>query len=184
MFTIGYAVYLFGIATFLAFLEIQIAGKDGWAKNLPCWRPKPDSAAAKIYSLFMGGKELTGYHAVMFFLPLAILHFPFVAGIKWTLVRELEVFSNYFLLAVFWDFLWFVWNPQYGLKKFKPQFIGWHKKWLGRIPADYPMGIVISFIIAGFGEKSALWEWAITLGLFGALTLISCLISLFIGKYR
>ena len=35
MFPIWYAVNVFVFATIISFLEIQIEGKDGWAKNLP-----------------------------------------------------------------------------------------------------------------------------------------------------
>jgi hypothetical protein len=176
MFTIGYAVYLFFIATILALLEIQIEGKDGWAKNLPCWRPKPDSLPARIYAIFMNGKELTGYHAVMFPLPLLILHFPFVVGTKWNAVRELETLSIYFLMAVVWDFLWFVWNPAYGLRKFKPEFISWHKKWWGPFPKDYPIGVIISFLFGLIAGN--LLQWFIISLTFGGLTLASFFISL------
>lgn len=186
MFSIPYAVYLFALFTVVALLEIQIEGKDGWAKNLPCWRPKPDSLVAKIYARFMGGKELTGYHVVMFSLSLLILHLPFTAGTKWTLVKELEVFSAYFLVSVLWDFLWFIWNPHYGLKRFKPKFIWWHKKWIGPIPTDYLSGLLVSAIFASvaiaFVGIDIIARWGITLLVFGGLTLISCLISQLMRK--
>ena len=180
MFTISYAVYLFVLVTVFALLEIQIEGKDGWAKNLPCWRPNPNSVAAKVYAAFMNGKELTGYHAAIFPLPLLILHFPFVAGTSWTLVRELETLSAYFLMAVAWDFLWFVWNPAYGLKKFKSEFISWHKKWWGPVPKDYPTGLIISFIFALIA--GSLLPWSVVYLTFGGLTLGSCYLSLMLIK--
>jgi len=178
MFTIGYAVYLFGIATALALLEIQIEGKNGWAKNLPCWRPKDkDSFAVRAYMFFMSGRELTGYHIVMFFFVFLILHFPFFAGVGWTGKKELWVVSNYFLLSVTWDFLWHVWNPHYGVKKFNPKTISHDYKWLGPIPQDYINGIVVSLafaLVAGIN----LFHWSIIFLTFGGLTLASCLISL------
>lgn len=174
MLTIGYAVYVFLLATILALLEVQIEGKNGWAKDLPCWRPKPDSLPARIYAAFMNGKELTGYHAVMFPLPLLILHFPFVAGGSWSVVRELETLSIYFLMAVAWDFLWFVWNPAYRLKKFKPDFIPWHKKWTGPVPKDYPVGLIVSFILALVAGD--LFGWLLVIIVFILLTLVSCLL--------
>ena len=46
---------LFCVCSFLlANLELQIEGKDGWAKNLPTWRLKT--------ALCRGGTPLTGYH--------------------------------------------------------------------------------------------------------------------------
>jgi len=187
MFTVGYVVYLFVVVTIFAILETQIEGKDGWAKNLPCWRPKPSSFAAKLYAAFMNGKELTGYHAAIFPLPLLILHFPFVAGTSWTFVRELETISIYFLMAVAWDFLWFLWNPAYGLKRFKPKFIPWHKKWWGKVPTDYPNGLIISvafFLVARIiGGISVLVDWLTILTVFVCLVLVSSLISNLVIKH-
>lgn len=182
MFSIGYAVYLSVIAITLAILEVQIEGEYGWAEKLPCWRPNPSSFIAKSYAKVMGDKELTGYHIAMFISVLIILHFPFFVGVSWNLTRELEVFSSYFLLAVCWDFLWFVWNPAYGLKKFKPEFIKWHKHWIKKkVPADYPIGLAVSLSIAlivmVFGGPNIIVWWGVTLGFLAGLTLVSCLIS-------
>ena len=41
---------------------------------------------------------------------------------------------------LFWiaeDFLWFVLNPAYGLARFKPEIVHWHKHWLWHAPIDY-----------------------------------------------
>lgn len=35
------AVYVFIMALVLAILEVQIEGINGWAKNIPTWRPDP-----------------------------------------------------------------------------------------------------------------------------------------------
>lgn len=187
MFSIGYAVYLFVLATFLALLEVQIEGPYGWAEKAPCWRPNPNSFVAKSYARIMSDKPLTGYHIAMFSLVFIILHFPFLAGVSWTLVKELEVFSTYFLLAVCWDFLWFVWHPKGGLKKFKPKFIWWHKHWIkDRVPTDYPSGLVVSLFFAliavVFGGPNIIVWWGVTLGILTGLTLLSCLISQLVRK--
>lgn len=176
MFSIGYDIYLFVIFTVIALLEIQIEGQHGWARNLPCWRPRPDSFVAKVYAGIMGGKELTGYHIFMFSLPLSILHLPFVAGIKWTLAKELQVVSVYFLFSVIWDFLWFVWNPYYGVERFKPQFVSWHKKWLGPVPQDYLIGVGLSFIFAVMAGETT--KWVVFLAIESWLLLISTLIAI------
>lgn len=175
MFTIGYAFYVFILATAFALLEIQIEGKNGWAKNLPCWRPDSQSILSRIYSLFMNGKELTGYHVVMFPIPLLILHFPFVAGASWTIFKELETLSMYFLMAPTWDFLWFVWNPAYGIIKFRPQFIPWHKKWIGPVPKDYPTGVAVSFILALVAGD--IFGWLLAIIIFAFLTALSCCLT-------
>ena len=57
-------------------------------------------------------------------------------------------------MIFFWvieDFLWFVLNPHYGLRKFKPQFIWWHAhSWLWIMPRDYviysPIGILLYYL--------------------------------------
>jgi len=33
------SIYLFVVALVLAFLEVQIEGKHGWASKLPTWKP-------------------------------------------------------------------------------------------------------------------------------------------------
>ena len=181
MLSICYGVWLYVIAMSLALLEIQIEGSHGWAQKLPCWRTKSDSFLAKIFGKLMNGKLLTGYHISINSFIIIILHIPFFAGINWTLVKELELFSAYFLLVVFWDFLWFVWNPSYGLKKFKPQYIWWHEKWIGSVPKDYPSGIVMSFIFAliatSIGGIGILFQWTWMLGIFIVLTILNCLVS-------
>ena len=61
----------------------------------------------------MGHRPLTGYHVYAFTIPLLILHFPYVMGVDWTLAGELRTIATYFVLAVVWDYLWFVLNPAY-----------------------------------------------------------------------
>lgn len=185
MFSIGYAVYLFLVDTMLALLEIQIEGKDGWAKNLPCWRPeKPYSFPVMFYTALMSGRELTGYHVVMFLFVFLILHFPFFTAIGWSGAKELWVISNYFLLFVCWDFLWHVWNPHYGVRKFTPKAISHDYDWLGPIPKDYMVGMAVSLISAFLAEGTShiIMQWFRFFGVFGGLTLASCLLSLALIK--
>jgi len=186
MFPIWYAVNVFVFATIISFLEIQIEGKNGWAKNLPCWRANKERLATKIYSWFQGGKEVTGYHLALNTLEFAIFHFPFFAGVSWNIVRELQIFSCLPLFWTFQDFTWFIWNPFYGLKKFNSQSIQWHKKWTGPVPTDYLLGIVFSgiFILVAMiftGSTILLW-WVTSLGILGGLTFISCIIQLIKGR--
>lgn len=190
MFSIEYAVYLFVIATWLAWLEVQIEGKDSWAAKLPCWRPNPKWIVARIYSWFMGGLPLTGYHAVMFSFVLIILHLPFTAGIKWSIVNQLKVFSVFFILAANWDFLYFVWNPYFTLRGSGSNSITRHKNWLLKIfPKDYSKAIGISFsfvVIAGFLEEGSIaiviTSWIRTLLILGVLTLLSCITQVLRGR--
>lgn len=182
IFSVGYAVYLFVLATVLAWLEIQIEGKYGWAEKSPCWRPNQDSRIAKLYALIVAGKPMTGYHLTMFAFVFLILHFPFFAGSAWTIVKELEILSTCFIFSGCWDFLWFLWNPSYGLKRFKPQYIWWHKKWIaGKIPTDYPVGLIESLVLVliaiPFGGLDVLAAWGLTVGILAGLTILSCPIA-------
>ena len=75
------ALYLFIAAFVLAYLEVQIEGQNGWAGQLPTWRPK-GKWYARFYERFMGGKELTGYHIGVFGFVLLFLHYPFLGTIN------------------------------------------------------------------------------------------------------
>ena len=187
MFSVSYAIGFFVIVVIVAFLDEQVERKKGktdygWAKYLDCWRPKnPNSFIPKIYSIIMEGKELTGYHIALFSLVFIVLHVPFFTGVSWDLIRELETLSMYFMVMLFEDFLYFVLNPDFGAKKFKPQYIPWHKNWIGPIPTDYPVGIGVSLgfalLAAIFWDINILGGWGVTLGIFIALTLLSILVS-------
>lgn len=184
MFSIQYGIYLFIIATVLAVLEIQIEGKAGWASNLPCWRPDPDSLVSRIYGKLMEGKELTGYHLSIFALVLVIVHFPFAAGIKWSLTGEIKALSTYLLLSIFWDYLWFVWNPYYGVKNFNPQKVSWHQKWIGPLPRGYFLGIGFSLALTTLTipfEDTVITDWFTVFITMLILTIASSLISRALG---
>ena len=67
----------------------------------------------------MGHRPLTGYHVYAFTIPMVILHLPFGMGVDWSLSAELATIAKYFVLAVVWDYCWFVLNPAYTVKRFK-----------------------------------------------------------------
>lgn len=140
-------VYLFILATVLAILEIQIEGKNGWAMNLPTWRPNKVNRFIKIYKKLMSDREVTGYHITMFTFVLLILHLPYAFGQTLNLVNWLMTISLFFIFVILWDFLWFVLNPYHPLKKFNKEHIWWHKKWWARAPLDYYLSILLSFIV-------------------------------------
>ncbi len=143
---------LFIFALLLALLEVQVEGRDGWARNLPTWRPAADRWYVKLYQRLMDKREMTGYHLAIFALVLFVLHSIYLAGRKWSLGGEFEILSDFFLVAVVWDFLWFVVNPYYGWRKFKPAFIAWHKSWLGPWPVSYLWGIFFSWLLFVFSS--------------------------------
>jgi hypothetical protein len=126
-----YIVFAAVLAVIFALFEIQIEGKDGWAAKLPCWR-KENGALVKL----SGGRPITGYHIVMIIFVITMFHFPFLFA-KWTLATELLILGLMFETFLLEDFLWFVFNPNFGIRKFKKGEIWWHTEWWGPVPSLY-----------------------------------------------
>jgi hypothetical protein len=140
-----YLIFMVLMAAALAQWEIQIEGKDGWAAKLPCWR-KEKGLIVKL----SGGRPLTGYHFWMMAFMIMMFHFPFLFT-GWTWRKELVAIASLILMFVVEDFLWFVFNPHYGLKKFKKGQIWWHKKWWGPVPDFFLPGIAFAVLMLYFG---------------------------------
>lgn len=168
------------MAVVLAILEIQIEGAHGWAKNLPTWRPHPKNPISRIWTKIMSGKEATGYHLAMFLFVLMIFHLPYVFGLPLTINHELKTLSLYFLFVPLWDFLWFVLNPHHPLSQFKKEHIEIHKKWLWRIPVDYPISILMSFLVILPIQEFNFW--LTNFSLFSLQTILVILFTLYILK--
>jgi hypothetical protein len=128
------------IAFFLANVEIQIEGAAGWAANLPTWRVKSNW----WLEIFWGGREMTGYHAWIFPCITLFFHFPFVFLGHWSWRSEARAIGCILLFWISEDFLWFVFNPDYGIAKFSPGNIPWHLHWWGPAPTDYWVFLSIS----------------------------------------
>lgn len=145
---LAYMAFLVFISYLYAKLEIEIEGEHGWAQNLPTWVYKPQW----IIDL-LGGKYPTGYHAILIllFLP-AIFHIP-VFFTKWSIFKECISLGSFFFFIVIEDFMWFVSNPKFGLKKFnsRNKKIWWHKKWFGPLPDFYLEGMLIALILLSVG---------------------------------
>ena len=139
--------YFFVIAIFLAILEIQIEGPDGWAAKLPTWRAKQGSRLGKIFKKLSGQKELTGYHAALMVFLLMAFHLVFVWNWDWSVWQELELLAIFVLFTQVWDFLWFVLNPGFSLRKFNRENVWWHKKWWGWAPVDYYVAALLSALL-------------------------------------
>lgn len=168
---LGQVVYLYFLALALAFLEVQIEGEQGWARQLPCWRPKGTRWFSRVFSKVMSGKELTGYHIGVFSFAALVLHIPYVWGVPWSVAGELGTISIFFLFVVVWDLLWFVINPHYGILKFHPGCAVWHKTWIGIAPIDYYGAIVLSFLFYAlnvYQGKAEYMEWFVMVGYFVA----------------
>jgi hypothetical protein len=148
-------VYLVVWALLYALLEISTEGGVGWALGAPTWRKK-----SWFYGAVKSGKELTGYHLFMFFLPYLFLHLPLIFAFHWgldmfTWWRECELLAVFFVLCPAWDLWWFILNPDFTLQRFRPGEIWWHAKWIGRIPVDYvsaAVSVVLFTVLGSFGE--------------------------------
>ena len=178
-------IYIFIMALVLAILEVQIEGAHGWAANLPTWRPGDNRWYVRIYKKIMSEKDLTGYHLAMFSFVLLIFHLPFFFGALWSVAEELEVWSLFFLFIVIWDYLWFVVNPHFTIRNFKGDHIFWHKKWIGRFPADYWFSVFFSFLLAiavnFFFCPRYIIEWFI---MFGTFLFLTWLTKVLIKKFK
>ena len=176
--------YIFIMALVLAILEIQIEGKDGWAKNLPTWKPPLHTWYVKLYSRLMFKKRLTGYHLAMHIFVILIFYLPYADGLPFTLFNWTKTLALYFLFILVWDFLWFVLNPYYSLAKFKKQNVPWHVVWLFGLPVDYWAALVLSFIVLtpnfinNFYSSNILSWWFLNIILFGVQTFFICILSM------
>ena len=139
--SISFSFYLFLIAIILAYFEVQIEGQNGWASALPTWK----TTDPRLTWIF-GGRPVTGYHLALNLLLLSFFHWPILFN-KWTFINEAKVISNFALLAVIWDFLWFVINPYFGLQNYNSENIWWFSNWFLGFPIDYYFGISMSIII-------------------------------------
>jgi hypothetical protein len=170
-------LFLFGYALLFAAVEIEIEGQHGWAERLPTWF-RVTTRSARLYGLFMRGKPLTGYHAVMFVLPLWSFHIGFVSGVPWSWAAEAATLSAYMAWVVTWDLLWFILNPRFGWSRFRKGEVWWHgRTWIGRFPIDYWASMVISLVLAASARLTT-GDWAVLdrqaglLAGFGVLTLV------------
>jgi hypothetical protein len=71
-------------------------------------------------------------------------------GVDWTLARELRTIAIYFVVAVVWDYLWFVLNPAYTVRRFRRGNVWWFEvPWIWRFPRDYYLSWLLSIALAG-----------------------------------
>jgi hypothetical protein len=115
-------------------LEIEIEGPNGWAEKLPTWRINN-----RWTRLFYGARPLTGYHLWMQVFVLLMVHVPLVLRTEnWSWGMELRVVSFFVLFWIAEDFLWFVMNPAFGIRRFRREHIWWHAPyWWWVMPRDY-----------------------------------------------
>jgi len=132
-----FAIYVLAASIIFALLEVQIEGGQGWATGLPTWRLEN-----RWTRLFFGGRPLTGYHLYVHLLMLYALG---LARPSWAI--ELRLLAFLMLFFIIEDFLWFLFNPRFGLARFRREHVWWHAHvWWWIMPRDYwlffPLGVV------------------------------------------
>jgi hypothetical protein len=137
-------------ASLFAMMEIQIEGADGWAAQLPTWRIEN-----RWTRLFFGKRPLTGYHLYVLLFVLLMAHAPYFLAMAVPSWRgEARVVSFIILFWVLEDFLWFAFNPRFGVGKFRKEHIWWHaSNWWWIMPRDYwifvPVGLLLFYVSRG-----------------------------------
>ncbi|MES2830600.1 MAG: hypothetical protein V4695_01240 [Pseudomonadota bacterium] len=139
------------LATIFANVEIQIEGGAGWATSLPTWRIEQHL----LLDIFWGGRAMTGYHAWVFTFVFLFFHFPMVANGRLSLRAESLALGCIMLFWIIEDFLWFVLNPAYGLARFNPEDVAWHKRWLWMAPVEYWLFLPIAAALLWFAWSKA-----------------------------
>ncbi len=135
-----YLAWILVLAFFFAHVEIQIEGARGWAAGLPTWRIEKH----RLLDIFWGGRPMTGYHAWIFSFMFLAFMLPMVSTGRFSVRQAARCVGG---LMIFWiaeDFLWFAFNPAFGLARLSPQFVPWHHHWFMGLPTDY-----LTFAVSG-----------------------------------
>lgn len=137
------------MAFFFAEVEIQIEGDAGWATSLPTWRIEQHW----LLDIFWGGRAMTGYHAWVFPFIAMIFHLTFFFLQTWSWKLQARAFACIMLFWIVEDFLWFVLNPAFGLVRFNPVDVFWHKQWWLGAPKDYWTFSLVAAILFWFSFR-------------------------------
>lgn len=135
---------------FLLFLTIQAAmalfalaeayqeGKHGWKYNHR-WFSVP----------LPGGYWFHAYHVFIFLgiFPLLLFVVPLLL-VGWDTHLFLVILFSFMVGLVLEDFLWFVVNPQFSLKKWKPKYVRWYP-WLTLGTTSIPTMYMVAIGMAG-----------------------------------
>jgi hypothetical protein len=143
--------FLVLLGFFFAQVEIQIEGPNGWASALPTWRIEHHP----LLNIFWGGRAMTGYHLWIFSFMALVFHLPLVICRTFNWKLEARILGSVTLFWIIEDFLWFVMNPDFGLERFEPSHVPWHKCWICGMPSDYIVFTVVgvALIVLSFRER-------------------------------
>lgn len=113
---------------------------------MPTWRVENHP----LLDIFWGGRPLTGYHAWVFAFMAMAFHLPiFMKGcFSWKF--EARILGSLMMFWILEDFIWFILNPAFGVEKFMPEFVPWHKHWILGMPTDYPLFMIVGSILLWF----------------------------------
>lgn len=141
---VWFVAFVVAAATCFALLEIAIEGDQGWAAALPTWKIEN-----KWTRWFFSSRPLTGYHLYVHLFVLVFVHLPYGLGFlapSWKVEARIAAFLIFFWVME--DFLWFVLNPAFGIRRFTREHVWWHAPtWWWVMPRDYwvflPLGILL-----------------------------------------
>ena len=149
------AIAIACFACVFAFIEIEVEGPDGWAKNLPT--PQNVLGHLSLYHVFMVSMAAIVIAGFIYFRSSCTASndnkcntlTPITPWWKMLLTNIGTFVFHLVLFFLVQDFLWFVFNPAYTIKRYKQSCIPWHKQWFLGIPSFNFMGAaMIAFIIA------------------------------------
>ncbi|AKM81607.1 MAG: hypothetical protein UT13_C0001G0647 [Candidatus Pacebacteria bacterium GW2011_GWF2_38_9] len=130
-------IFTIFVSSVFALLEIQIEGENGWAKNLPTWkRPNP-------FKKIINWPYITGYHLFLNLFLFSVFQFPFFIGLDLNLNNELLVAEVLLTIFILEDFLWFAFNPKWGVNRFFKKEIPWHANKILYLPKNYWVGLIV-----------------------------------------
>jgi hypothetical protein len=73
---------------------------------------------------------------------------------QWSMRTEARALACIMLFWVAEDFLWFVFNPAYGLANFDPGHIAWHIHWIWFAPTDYWVSLTVASCLFIFSYRT------------------------------
>ena len=155
---IKHSIFIAVFAILYSALEIEIEGEDGgWAKNLP------------TVPSHLG--ELTVYHVIMNIIIILVVVYSTM------MISKMNIWiTAYFVIAWFLieDFIWFVLNPFFTLKKYTKKDIWWHGRqpWFLGIPMHNWFGLA-GMLILGFINKN--WKLIYSLFAMGGVVALTIL---------
>ena len=119
------ALFVVIYAVLYSALEIEIEGPAGWAKNLP--------------TVPMLGTKFTGYHLLM--------NITVIGSVAYAVWPRRGFWHAVFYVAAWFlieDFMWFVYNPNFGISKYNRKHVTWHGDvWPLGIPLHNYVGVAV-----------------------------------------